>query len=113
MLCFPTKNSLPSPRSQIFSPIFILKFSNFTFYIYVYNPFVKFCEGVRCCSIFIFLAQNETRPPPCTIHQNKLKMDKRLKYKSRHHKSPKGKQAVKFQISHVAFLPIYLLGQRI
>ena len=35
--------------------------------------------------------KNETRPPTYTIHQNKLKMDKKLKYKLWHHKSPSGK----------------------
>ena len=35
--------------------------------------------------------KNETRPPTYTIHQNKLTMDKRLKYKSWHHNSPRGK----------------------
>ena len=35
--------------------------------------------------------KNETRPPTYTIHQNKLKMDKRLKYKSWSHKSPRMK----------------------
>ena len=29
---------------------------------------------------------NETLPPNCTTHKNKLKMDKRLKYKSQHQK---------------------------
>ena len=35
--------------------------------------------------------KNETRSPSYTIHKNKLKMDKGLKYKSYHHKSPRGK----------------------
>ena len=35
--------------------------------------------------------KNETRPPFYTIHQSKLKMDKRLKYKSQYHKSLSGK----------------------
>ena len=34
--------------------------------------------------------KNETRAPTYTIHQNKLKMDKRLKYKSWYLKSPRG-----------------------
>ena len=29
-----------------------------------------------------YIQKNETRPPSYTIHQNKLKMDKRLKYLS-------------------------------
>ena len=37
--------------------------------------------------------KNETRTPTNTIHQNKLKMDKRLEYKSRYHESPGGKQS--------------------
>ena len=35
--------------------------------------------------------KNETRPSNYTTHQNKLKMDKRRKYKVCHHKSPRGK----------------------
>ena len=35
--------------------------------------------------------KDETRPPTYTTHQNKLEMGKRLKYKSQHHKSPRGK----------------------
>ena len=60
-----------------------------------------------------YMQNNEIRPPPTyTIHKNKLKMDKRLKYKLWYHKSPRGKQAVKFQISHAAiFLLTYLLRQ--
>ena len=38
-----------------------------------------------------YMQKKETRPPTYTICQNKLKMDKRLKYKLRHHKSPRGK----------------------
>ena len=34
--------------------------------------------------------KNETQPPTYTIYKNKHKMDKRLKYKSWHHKSPRG-----------------------
>ena len=34
--------------------------------------------------------KNETRPPTYTIQKNKLKIDERVKYKSWHHKSPKG-----------------------
>ena len=34
--------------------------------------------------------KNETWPPTYTIHKNKFKVDKRLKYKSWHHKSPRG-----------------------
>ena len=30
------------------------------------------------------------KPPTYTIHKNKLKMDKRLNYKSQHHESPRG-----------------------
>ena len=35
--------------------------------------------------------KNETWSPTYTIHKNKFKVDKRLKYKSWHHKSPRGK----------------------
>ena len=38
-----------------------------------------------------YMQKNETRSPTYTAHKNKLKMDKRLKYKSYHHKSPRGK----------------------
>ena len=34
--------------------------------------------------------KNETRAPTYTINKNKLKVDKRLKYKSQHHKSLRG-----------------------
>ena len=40
-----------------------------------------------------------TRLPTDTLHQNKLKMDKRLKYKLQHHKSPRGKHSQE-DISH-------------
>ena len=35
-----------------------------------------------------YMEKNETLPPTCTIHKNKFKMDKKLKNKSRYHKSP-------------------------
>ena len=35
-----------------------------------------------------YVQKNETRSPTYAIHENKLKMDKRLKYKLQHHKSP-------------------------
>ena len=38
-----------------------------------------------------YLQKNDTKPPTYTIHQNKLKMDKRLKCKLWHNKSPRGK----------------------
>ena len=37
------------------------------------------------------MQKNETRSPTYTIHKNKFKVDKRLKYMSQHHKSPRGK----------------------
>ena len=37
-----------------------------------------------------YMQKSETQPPTYTIHKNKLKMDKRLKHKSLHHKSPRG-----------------------
>ena len=37
-----------------------------------------------------YVQKNETRSPTYIIHRSKLKMDKRLKYKSLHHKSPRG-----------------------
>ena len=33
-----------------------------------------------------YVQKNETRSPTYAIHENKLKMDKTLKYKSQHHK---------------------------
>ena len=36
-----------------------------------------------------YMQDNETQKPTYTIHKNKLNMDKRLKYKSWHHKSPR------------------------
>ena len=38
-----------------------------------------------------YIQKNETRSPTDTIHKNKLKIDNRLKYRSWHHKSPRGK----------------------
>ena len=35
-----------------------------------------------------YMQKNETRSPTYAIHKNKLRMDKRLKYKSQHHVSP-------------------------
>ena len=35
--------------------------------------------------------KNETRPPAYTIHQDKLKTNKRFEYNLSDHKSPKGK----------------------
>ena len=37
-----------------------------------------------------YVQKNETRSATYAIHKNKLKMDKRLKYKSQHHKSLRG-----------------------
>ena len=37
-----------------------------------------------------YMKKNETQPPTYMICKNKLKMDKRLKYKSQPHKSPRG-----------------------
>ena len=37
-----------------------------------------------------YMQKNGMRPPTYTIHQNKLKVDKRLKYKSQPQKSPRG-----------------------
>ena len=37
-----------------------------------------------------YMQKNESKPPTYTIHKNKLKMDKRLKYKSEHYKCPTG-----------------------
>ena len=55
--------------------------------------------------------KNWTRPS-YTICQNKLKMDKRLNYTLWYHKNPRGKEEVKFQISHIAiFSLMYLLVQ--
>ena len=57
--------------------------------------------------------KNETRPSTYTIYKNKLKKDKRLKYKSWHHKSPRGEhRQEKSQIFHAAiFSPICPLEQ--
>ena len=38
-----------------------------------------------------YMQKNETQSPTYTIHKNKFKVDKRLKYKLSHHKSPTGK----------------------
>ena len=38
-----------------------------------------------------YVQKNEIRSPTYTIHKNKFKVGKRLKYKSLHHKTPRGK----------------------
>ena len=38
-----------------------------------------------------YVQKNQTRSPPYTVHKNKFRVGKRLKYKSLHHKSPRGK----------------------
>ena len=38
-----------------------------------------------------YMQKNKTRSPTYAIHKNILKMDKRLKYKSCYHQSPRGK----------------------
>ena len=42
-----------------------------------------------------YMQKHETRSPTYTIHKNKLKMNKRPKYKSRHHKSHRGEHRQK------------------
>ena len=37
-----------------------------------------------------YMQKNETQSPTYTIHKNKFKVDKRLKYKTWQHKSPRG-----------------------
>ena len=37
-----------------------------------------------------YMEKHETKPTTYTIYQNKLKMEKRLKYNSQHHKNPRG-----------------------
>ena len=37
-----------------------------------------------------YMPKYKTPLPTYAIHKNKLKMDKRLKYKSQYHKSPRG-----------------------
>ena len=45
--------------------------------------FIKWCWEIWTATC----KKNETQPPTYTIYKNKHKMDKRLKYKSWHHKS--------------------------
>ena len=42
-----------------------------------------------------YMQKNETKSPTYTTQQNKLKMDKRLKYKLQDHKIPRGKHSLK------------------
>ena len=60
-----------------------------------------------------YMQNNETTPPTYTTHKNKLKIDKRLKYMTRCHKSPRGEcKLEKSQIFHGAiFSPICPLEQ--
>ena len=57
--------------------------------------------------------RKETTPPTYTIHQNKLEMDKRLKYKLWHHKNPRGKhrKISDIQMQQYFHRYIYPLGQ--
>ena len=60
-----------------------------------------------------YMQKNETQPPTYTINKNKLKMDKRPKYKSRHHKSPRGEnmeENLRYFYAAI-FLPIYAIQQ--
>ena len=45
-----------------------------------------------------YIEKNETQALTYTIHKNKFKVDKRLKYKSWHRKSPRGEHR---KISHI------------
>ena len=50
-----------------------------------------------------YMQKTETRPPTYTIHKYKFNIDKGLKYKSKHHKSPRGEhRQEKSQIFHPA-----------
>ena len=55
--------------------------------------------------------KNETRSPTYTIHKNKFKVDKRLKYKLWHHKSPRGKyrQSIDGNVNHLSLLDLQRL----
>ena len=50
------------------------------------SPFNKWCWKIWTA----ICKKNETRPPTYTTHKIKFKMDKRFKYKSWNHKSPRG-----------------------
>ena len=54
-----------------------------------------------------YMQKNETRSPTYTIHENKLKVDKRLKYKLQHHKSPRGEhrqENLRYSIQHYSLI---------
>ena len=53
-----------------------------------------------------YIQKNETQPPTYTTHKNKLKMDKRLKYKFQHCKSFRRTQAGQVQIFHAAIFSL-------
>ena len=44
---------------------------------------------------------NETRTHPHTMHQNKLKMDERPKYKTRHHQTPQREHGENINLMNV------------
>ena len=50
------------------------------------------------------LEKNKTRTLSNTIHKDKLKLDLRSKCKTRNYKTPRGKQAIRYDINHSRIL---------
>ena len=56
----------------------------------------KFIQQELLGNLDSYMQFNETRTHPHTMHQNKLKMAERLKYKTRHHQTPGREQGKTF-----------------
>jgi len=59
----------------------------------IYNGEKTACSIVVLGKLDSHMEKKEIRTLPNTIHKHKLKMDQRPGYKTRHYKTPRGKQA--------------------
>ena len=53
-----------------------------------------------------YMKKNETQAQTYTIHKNKVKMDKRLKYKLQHHRTPRREHSQEPQLFHAAIFSL-------
>ena len=96
----------PNPWACYIFHLFVSSLIAF-FSVVQFSEYRSFTSSVRfILTYFIFqqmvlgdldryMQKNEAQISTYTIHKNKLKMDKRLKCKSRHHKSPRGEHRQK------------------